>query len=148
MSNGDAERGATNVMESECAEFARRLEAMLVDARLRVRPFGWHEQDTIKCAAKLLRSAENHIANAGNMVAPTALPSETAAPSDIMEQVKEWERSMGIMVRRGPPLPDPGFMAIYQDMQRALAGRPVFRTETAPRIHEDPDAASEYWRKP
>jgi len=58
--------------------------------------------------------------------------SETV-PSDIMERLAEWERSMGVMCRRWPSI-DPGFVAIWQDMQRALAGRPrqSAPTETRP----------------
>lgn len=40
--------------------------------------------------------------------------------AQLVEAIREWERSMGIMVRRAP-MCDPGFVAIYQNMQRILA---------------------------
>lgn len=39
---------------------------------------------------------------------------------EAVTSISGWEPSMAIMVRRGPPLCDPGFVAIYQDMQRIL----------------------------
>jgi hypothetical protein len=70
---------------------------MLLDERLRDRPFGWNEEATIRQAAKLLRSAENHFADAGKKVAvpserkPRWIPCSERLPETRGDYITWWE---------------------------------------------------------
>jgi hypothetical protein len=79
---------------------------------------------------------------------PIAVSAEL--PSDMRQRLEDWKQSMGVMVRRGPC--DPGFVAIYQDMQRALAGRSLQSHERSAVAEQEPvawrwrDDGSKNWR--